>query len=316
MKIVVIGGTGLIGSKLVDQARASTGTRRSPRRPTRASTRSPARASPRCSRAPTSSSTSPTRPRSRTRRCSSSSRRRPRNLLAAEAAAGVRAPRRAVGRRHRAPGRQRLLPREDRPGAADRGVRRSRTRSSTRRSSSSSSRASPAPPPTATRSGSPPVLFQPMAADDVAAAVARVAVGAPVNGIIEVARPEQLRMDELVRRRCGRRATRETVVTDPEARYFGVAPGDAHPVARPGRADRRDAARRMGPAAARSRLNASVQVARERRPELLARADAELGEHLAQVVLDGARADEQLRADLRVGVPVARPAARSAPPAA
>ena len=47
----------------------------------------------------------------------------------------------------------------------------------------------------------PPVLFQPMAADDVAAAVGRVAVGAPVNGIVEVAGPEQFRLDELIRRR-------------------------------------------------------------------------------------------------------------------
>src|SRR6478672_8682302 len=47
----------------------------------------------------------------------------------------------------------------------------------------------------------PPVLFQPMAADDVASAVARVAVGAPVNSIVEIAGPEQFRIDDLVRRR-------------------------------------------------------------------------------------------------------------------
>src|SRR5204862_3827999 len=46
-----------------------------------------------------------------------------------------------------------------------------------------------------------PVLFQPMAAEDVASGVARVAVGLPVNGIIEIAGPEQFRVDELVRRR-------------------------------------------------------------------------------------------------------------------
>src|ERR1700730_3702696 len=45
----------------------------------------------------------------------------------------------------------------------------------------------------------PPVLFQPMAADDVASAVGRIAVGAPVNGIVEIAGPEQFRIDELVR---------------------------------------------------------------------------------------------------------------------
>src|SRR5712692_4550664 len=47
----------------------------------------------------------------------------------------------------------------------------------------------------------PPVLFQPMAADDVASAVARVAVGAPVNSIVEIGGPEQFRIDDLVRRR-------------------------------------------------------------------------------------------------------------------
>src|SRR5215471_11562870 len=47
----------------------------------------------------------------------------------------------------------------------------------------------------------PPVLFQPMAADDVASAVGRIAVGAPVNGTVEIGGPEQFRMDELVRRR-------------------------------------------------------------------------------------------------------------------
>src|SRR5919109_2498159 len=47
----------------------------------------------------------------------------------------------------------------------------------------------------------PPVLFQPMAADDVASAVARVAVGPPVNGTVEIGGPEQFRLDKLVRER-------------------------------------------------------------------------------------------------------------------
>ena len=45
----------------------------------------------------------------------------------------------------------------------------------------------------------PPILIQPMAADDVAKAVARIAVGAPVNGTVEVAGPQQYRFDDLVR---------------------------------------------------------------------------------------------------------------------
>ena len=45
----------------------------------------------------------------------------------------------------------------------------------------------------------PPVLFQPMAADDVASAVGRVATGSPLNGTIEIAGPEQFRLDEFIR---------------------------------------------------------------------------------------------------------------------
>jgi hypothetical protein len=67
------------------------------------------------------------------------------------------------------------------------------------RSSSSSSAASRTPRPTATSSASPPALMRPIAADDVAAALADVATRAPVNGV-EIARPEPLRLDELARR--------------------------------------------------------------------------------------------------------------------
>ena len=45
----------------------------------------------------------------------------------------------------------------------------------------------------------PPVEFQPMAAEDVATAVGRIAAGTPVNGIVEIAGPEKFRMDELIR---------------------------------------------------------------------------------------------------------------------
>ena len=68
----------------------------------------------------------------------------------------------------------------------------------------------------------PPVLFQPMAADDVAKAVARVAVGAPVNGTIEVAGPQQFRFDELIRQGLGARNDPRKVVVDEHARYFGA----------------------------------------------------------------------------------------------
>jgi uncharacterized protein YbjT (DUF2867 family) len=67
----------------------------------------------------------------------------------------------------------------------------------------------------------PPVLFQPIASEDVAKAVARVSVGAPVNGIVEVAGPDQYRMDELVRHALDARHDPRQVVADPDALYFG-----------------------------------------------------------------------------------------------
>jgi len=67
----------------------------------------------------------------------------------------------------------------------------------------------------------PPVLFQPMAADDVASGVARVAVGPPVNGI-EIAGPEQFRVDELVRRRLASLKDPREVIADPKATYDGA----------------------------------------------------------------------------------------------
>jgi uncharacterized protein YbjT (DUF2867 family) len=68
----------------------------------------------------------------------------------------------------------------------------------------------------------PPVLFQPMAADDVASGVARVAVGPPANGIVEIGGPEQFRLDELVRRRLASLKDPRKVVADPNARYSGA----------------------------------------------------------------------------------------------
>ncbi len=72
----------------------------------------------------------------------------------------------------------------------------------------------------------PPVLIQPMAADDVAKAVGKVAVGAPVNGIVEIAGPEAFRLDELIRQGLSARKDPREVVTDPQARYFGGIPSE------------------------------------------------------------------------------------------
>src|SRR5207248_710061 len=68
----------------------------------------------------------------------------------------------------------------------------------------------------------PPVLFQPMAADDVASGVDRIAVGQPVNGIVEIGGPEQFRLDELVRRRLASLKDPREVIADPNARYSGA----------------------------------------------------------------------------------------------
>src|SRR5262244_1138482 len=68
----------------------------------------------------------------------------------------------------------------------------------------------------------PPVLFQPMAADDVASAVGRIAIGQPINGIVEIGGPEQFRVDELVRRRLASLKDPREVTTDPNARYSGA----------------------------------------------------------------------------------------------
>jgi uncharacterized protein YbjT (DUF2867 family) len=72
----------------------------------------------------------------------------------------------------------------------------------------------------------PPVLIQPIAADDVAKAVGRIAVGAPVNGTVEVAGPQQFRFDELIRQGLTARNDPREVVVDPQARYFGVELGE------------------------------------------------------------------------------------------
>jgi uncharacterized protein YbjT (DUF2867 family) len=68
----------------------------------------------------------------------------------------------------------------------------------------------------------PPALMQPMAADDVASALAEVTLEAPVNGMIEIAGPERAGLDELVGRFL--RATKDPreVITDVNARYYGL----------------------------------------------------------------------------------------------
>lgn len=66
-----------------------------------------------------------------------------------------------------------------------------------------------------------PALIQPVAADDVSAVLADLAVGAPVNGIVEVAGPDRFPLDELARKFLAARADEREVIADVHARYFG-----------------------------------------------------------------------------------------------
>jgi len=68
----------------------------------------------------------------------------------------------------------------------------------------------------------PSALIQPMAADDVASAVGRIAMGAPVNGTVEVGGPEKFRLDELIRRGLAAFKDPRVVVADPHARYYAI----------------------------------------------------------------------------------------------
>jgi len=65
-------------------------------------------------------------------------------------------------------------------------------------------------------------LIQPIAGDDVASAVTRVTLGAPLNGMVEVAGPERFGIDDFIRLALSLKGDSRQVVTDPEARYFGA----------------------------------------------------------------------------------------------
>ncbi len=72
----------------------------------------------------------------------------------------------------------------------------------------------------------PPALMQPIVSDDVAAALADIAIKAPVNGMVELAGPELIRQDELVRRFLSAKQDARQVVTDVHARYYGIELND------------------------------------------------------------------------------------------
>src|SRR5436309_1078229 len=72
----------------------------------------------------------------------------------------------------------------------------------------------------------PPVLMQPIVSDDVAAVMADAALAEPLNGTVDLAGPEQIRQDDLVRRFLKATGDARTVITDPKALYYGIAVND------------------------------------------------------------------------------------------
>ena len=72
----------------------------------------------------------------------------------------------------------------------------------------------------------PSVGFQPLAADDIAGVVSKVAIGSPLNGIVDAAGPERFRFDELIRRGLNASKDPREVIADPKARYFGTELSD------------------------------------------------------------------------------------------
>jgi uncharacterized protein YbjT (DUF2867 family) len=72
----------------------------------------------------------------------------------------------------------------------------------------------------------PPVLMQPIASADVAAVMADVALAAPLNGTVDLAGPEPIRQDHLVRRFLNATGDARTVITDPKALYYGIEVND------------------------------------------------------------------------------------------
>jgi uncharacterized protein YbjT (DUF2867 family) len=72
----------------------------------------------------------------------------------------------------------------------------------------------------------PSVGFQPVAAEDVASLVTKVAIGSPLNGMVELEGPERFRFDDFIRRGLSARNDPREVVADPHARYFGTELND------------------------------------------------------------------------------------------
>lgn len=72
----------------------------------------------------------------------------------------------------------------------------------------------------------PPAFIQPVMSDDVAIALVNITLGEPVNGIVELAGPDRIRLDELIRRFLSAKQDTRQVVADTHARYFGAELND------------------------------------------------------------------------------------------
>ncbi len=130
-----------------------------------------------------------------------------------------------VGRRHRPPARERLLPREDGSGNSDQGFPDSlhdRPRHAVLRVVGGMAQSATEGQPVRL----PPVLMRPIVSDDVAAVMAETALAEPLNGTVDLAGPEPIRQDDLVRQFLNATGDARTVITDPEALYFGIAVND------------------------------------------------------------------------------------------
>ncbi len=121
----------------------------------------------------------------------------------------------------------------------------------------------------------PSALMQPIVSDDVAAALADVAIAEPLNDTVELAGPEPIRMDELIRRYLSAKGDSRKVITDPEALYYGVKVNDqsltpgAHPRLGPTRFEEwlkkfeltvKKPVSRIGCARTKSRTDAAITV--------------------------------------------------------
>ena len=132
----------------------------------------------------------------------------------------------------------------------------------------------------------PPVLFQPIAADDVASAVAGAAAGSPLNGTIEIGGPEQFRFDDFIRRVLSARHDPREVIADPHARYFGAELSERTLIPADGA--------QLGEARFADWLKKSAAAVRRKEPETMADNELRISEVPTGLVVAGGRLDKRV----------------------